>query len=162
MDILVQQQTKKAISRQGFTPVRDPPFISHFLTIENAIQFMDNLVQQQTKMAVISNLGFTTVRRPPFISHFLQTFSESTLTDDSFRSIWATGEPLLVTGLRKFMIPWTSYNIKERYGSDLCTIRESQTAETAKVSVGEFFSWFGVYTGRKKIWGGKVRLWMLS
>jgi len=93
-------------------------------------------------------------------SHTIRRFTDSELTDDVFRPIWAKGEPLLVTDLlEKFKIQWTPEYFLEQYNTQSCLILECQTDENKRVTVGEFFSWFGKYEGRSDCWKLKVCTW---
>lgn len=90
--------------------------------------------------------------------HTIRRFSDTELTDDVFRPIWAHGEPLLVTNvLHKFKIKWTPEYFMEKYNSQSCLIIECQTDVNKRVTVGEFFGWFGMYEGRTECWKLKVR-----
>ncbi|OBZ77031.1 hypothetical protein A0H81_03803 [Grifola frondosa] len=80
-------------------------------------------------------------------------FVDAELTEDSFRRVWGKGEPLVVTGLLpKFHVQWTPEYFKNKYGSQSCLILECQTDQNKRVTVGEFFSWFGK---RRKYWKDK-------
>ena len=86
-----------------------------------------------------------------------RTFSDAELTDDIFAEVWAKGEPLVVTGLlHKFRVPWTPDYFSQKYGTQTCLILECQNDQNKRVSVGEFFSWFGKYEGRRDCWKLKV------
>lgn len=94
----------------------------------------------------------------PIPSHPVRRFVNGTLTDEIFREIWATGEPIVVTDLQsKFRIEWTPDYFRHKYGSQSCLILECQTDQNKRVTVGEFFSWFGKYEGRRDCWKLKVR-----
>jgi [histone H3]-dimethyl-L-lysine9 demethylase len=89
--------------------------------------------------------------------HPTRHFVDSELTDDVFRPMWIKGEPLVVTGLSsKFKILWSPEYFIEKYGSESCLIVECQKDTNKRVTVGEFFSWFGKYEGRKDCWKLKV------
>lgn len=91
-------------------------------------------------------------------SHDTLRFADSQLTDDLFRSVWTKGEPLVVTGLQqKFRIQWTPQYFTSKYGTQSCLILECQTDQNKRVTVGEFFSWFGKYEGRRDCW--KLKDW---
>jgi [histone H3]-dimethyl-L-lysine9 demethylase len=91
--------------------------------------------------------------------HPTKHFDDSELTDEVFRPMWAKGEPLVVTGLAsKFKIFWSPEYFIEKYGSENCLIVECQKDTNKRVTVGEFFSWFGKYEGRKECWKLKVVL----
>jgi lysine-specific demethylase 3 len=86
-------------------------------------------------------------------------FTDAELTDDVFRPMWERGEPLVVTGLLpKFKIKWTPEYFMEKYESQSCLILECQSDGNKRITVGEFFSWFGKYEGREESWKLKVRL----
>ncbi|EGO01531.1 hypothetical protein SERLA73DRAFT_166071 [Serpula lacrymans var. lacrymans S7.3] len=91
-------------------------------------------------------------------SHVTTTLTDSELTEDVFRPLWAKGDPLVVTGLLpKFRIQWTPEYFIEKYNSQSCLILECQTDVNKRVTVGEFFSWFGKYEGRVECW--KLKDW---
>ncbi|KAH7930065.1 Clavaminate synthase-like protein [Leucogyrophana mollusca] len=95
---------------------------------------------------------------PDESSHATVTLADSELTEEIFRPLWAKGDPLVVTGLlNKFQIQWTPEYFKEKYNSQSCLILECQTDVNKRVSVGEFFSWFGKYEGRAECW--KLKDW---
>lgn len=90
-------------------------------------------------------------------SHHTITISDSELTEDVFRPLWAGGDPLVVTGLLpKFQIQWTPEYFLQKYNSQSCLILECQSDVNKRVTVGEFFSWFGKYEGRVECWKLKV------
>jgi lysine-specific demethylase 3 len=90
-------------------------------------------------------------------SHHTITISDSELTEDVFRPLWAKGDPLVVTGLLpKFRIQWTPEYFLQKYNSQSCLILECQSDVNKRVTVGEFFSWFGKYEGRVECWKLKV------
>jgi [histone H3]-dimethyl-L-lysine9 demethylase len=90
-------------------------------------------------------------------SHTPRVFADVELTDDVFADAWAKGEPLVVTGLlEKFRLQWTPEYFAQKYGTQTCLILECQTDQNKRVSVGEFFSWFGKYEGRRECWKLKV------
>ena len=90
-------------------------------------------------------------------SHHTITMPDSELTEGVFRPIWAKGDPLVVTGLLpKFQIQWTPEYFLQKYNSQSCLILECQSDVNKRVTVGEFFSWFGKYEGRAECWKLKV------
>jgi lysine-specific demethylase 3 len=90
--------------------------------------------------------------------HTPKHFTDEELTEEVFRPLWAKGEPLVVTGLLpKFKIKWTPEYFIEKYQSQSCLILECQTDVNKRITVGEFFSWFGKYNGRTECWKLKVR-----
>ena len=94
----------------------------------------------------------------PIPSYETVTFDDAELTDLKFRRVWETGVPIVVTGiLPKFHIEWTPEYFSSKYGSQSCLILECQTEQNKRVTVAEFFSWFGKYEGRRDCWKLKVR-----
>lgn len=92
-------------------------------------------------------------------SHEPPVFKDGELTDEKFAEVWARGEPLVVTGLKhKFKLKWDPDYFTSKYGSQTCLILECQTDQNKRVTVGEFFSWFGKYEGRRDTWKLKVRI----
>lgn len=86
-------------------------------------------------------------------SHPMVKISDSELTEEVFRPLWAKGEPIAVTGLlSKFQLQWTPDYFMQKYNSQSCLILECQTDVNKRVTVGEFFSWFGKYEGRVECW----------
>ena len=87
----------------------------------------------------------------------IHRFSDAVLTSNVFPEVWALGLPLVVTDvLSKFKIKWTPEYFIEKYGSQSCLIIECQTEVNKRVTVGEFFAWFGKYDGRDNCWKLKV------
>jgi len=65
---------------------------------------------------------------------------------------------MVVTGLLpKFKIKWTPEYFMEKYESQGCLILECQTDVNKRITVGEFFSWFGKYDKRTECW--KLKDW---
>lgn len=92
-------------------------------------------------------------------SHPTLIIPDSQLTEAVFRPLWAKGEPIVVTELLpKFQIQWTPEYFVQKYSSQSCLILECQTDMNKRVTVGEFFSWFGKYEGRVECWKLKVRI----
>jgi lysine-specific demethylase 3 len=90
--------------------------------------------------------------------HTPQYFTDEELTEEVFRPIWQRGEPIVVTGLLpKFKIKWTPEYFMEKYESQACLILECQSDLNKRITVGEFFSWFGKYDGRTECWKLKVK-----
>ncbi|KAI0332443.1 hypothetical protein GY45DRAFT_1369153 [Cubamyces sp. BRFM 1775] len=86
------------------------------------------------------------------------SFPDIDLTDNKFRRVWKDGLPLVVTGLQsKFNFQWTPEYFSTKYGTQSCLILECQTEQNKRVTVGEFFSWFGKYEGRRDCW--KLKDW---
>ncbi|KAK7676450.1 hypothetical protein QCA50_020585 [Cerrena zonata] len=97
----------------------------------------------------------------PVPTHPVQVFEDSILTDDVFHKAWIKGEPLVVTELlHKFQLQWTPEYLRTKYGNQNCLILECQSEQNKRVTVGELFSWFGDYEGRKSCW--KLKKWPLS
>ncbi|OSC98672.1 Clavaminate synthase-like protein [Trametes coccinea BRFM310] len=94
----------------------------------------------------------------PVPTHETLSFADVELSDDKFRRVWEKGLPLVVTGLlRKFHIEWTPEYFSTKYGTQSCLILECQTEQNKRVTVSEFFSWFGKYEGRRDCW--KLKDW---
>lgn len=92
-------------------------------------------------------------------SHPTRYFSDGELTEDVFRRVWHKGDPLVVTGIMdKFKVQWTPEYFRTKYGQQSCLILECQTDTNKRVTVGDFFSWFGGYPGRRECWKLKVRI----
>jgi len=67
--------------------------------------------------------------------------------------VWPQGAPLVVTGLgEKFGIRWRPEHFRDKHGSQTCSIVECQTDASKRVTVGEFFGYFGKYEGRTDHW----------
>ncbi|KAJ7367835.1 Jmjd1a protein [Mycena albidolilacea] len=91
-------------------------------------------------------------------SHEILRFTDSELTDEIFRPLWAQGDPLLVTDVgTKLRIHWSPEYFIGKYGNENCVIIECQTEENKRITVGEFFRNFGHYEGREKCW--KLKDW---
>jgi len=94
-------------------------------------------------------------------SHPTKTYTTSELTDVEFRKVWSLGAPLVVTGLgEKFGIRWRPEHFREKHGAQNCSIVECQTDASKRVTVGEFFGYFGKYEGRTEHW--KLKDWPSS
>ena len=90
---------------------------------------------------------------PEIPFHLTITIPDSELTEEIFRPLWCKGDPLVVTGLLpKFQIQWTPEYFLQKYNSQSCLILECQSDVNKRVTVGEFFSWFGKYEGRVECW----------
>ena len=101
----------------------------------------------------------------PIPSHDTATFSDAELTEEVFRQVWSTGDPLIVTGvLEKFHVQWTPEYFRSNYGQQKCTIVECQSEMVKEVTVERFFSGFGDYENRSESnsnWKLKVRrIWI--
>lgn len=74
----------------------------------------------------------------------LHRFRGPELSEVDFKRVWATGEPLVVSGLlQKFNIAWDPEYFKEKYGENECTIVDCSTNDMQKSTVGDFFDLFG-------------------
>ncbi|KAF8898127.1 hypothetical protein CPB84DRAFT_1847865 [Gymnopilus junonius] len=63
-----------------------------------------------------------------------------------FSDLWLKGLPLLVKDvLPRFKINWSPKYFMERYGDQTCLVVECQTDANKRVSVKEFFGWFGAH-----------------
>ena len=90
--------------------------------------------------------------------HPTVTFSDSTLTEETFRRVWVEGRPLVVKGvLDKFHIKWTPQYFIEKYGDHGCTVVDCITEVPREVTVGWFFRSFGKYGERDD-----ARVWKLK
>jgi hypothetical protein len=92
--------------------------------------------------------------------HPTVTFSDSMLTEEIFRQIWAEGHPLVVKGvLDKFHIKWTPQYFIEKYSDHGCMVVDCVTEAKREVTVGWFFAMFGKYSERdnSRIW--KLKDW---
>ena len=106
--------------------------------------------------------GHAAVEDPSGIpSHLTKTYTTNELTDGEFRQAWSQGAPLVVTGLtEKFGIRWRPEHFRDKHGSQTCSIVECQTDANKRVTVGEFFGYFGKYEGRTEVW--KLKDWPSS
>jgi lysine-specific demethylase 3 len=94
-------------------------------------------------------------------SHPTKTYTTSELTDAEFRKVWSQGAPLVVTGIgEKFGTRWRPEHFREKHGPQTCSIVECQTDASKRVTVGEFFGYFGKYEGRTEHW--KLKDWPSS
>ena len=94
-------------------------------------------------------------------SHTTKTYTTTELTDAEFRRVWSQGAPLVVTGLGdKFGARWRPEHFREKHGSQTCSIVECQTDASKRVTLGEFFGYFGKYEGRTDTW--KLKDWPSS
>jgi lysine-specific demethylase 3 len=92
--------------------------------------------------------------------HPTVTFSDSTLTEETFRQVWVEGRPLVVKGvLDKFLIKWTPQYFIEKYSDHGCTVIDCITEARREVTVGWFFGLFGKYSERddSRVW--KLKDW---
>ncbi|KAF8485068.1 hypothetical protein DFH94DRAFT_718040 [Russula ochroleuca] len=94
-------------------------------------------------------------------SHSTMTYTTTELTDTEFRRVWPQGAPLVVTGVgEKFGIRWRPEHFREKHGSQTCSMVECQTDASKRITVGEFFGYFGKYEGRTDHW--KLKDWPSS
>jgi [histone H3]-dimethyl-L-lysine9 demethylase len=90
-------------------------------------------------------------------SHVTSRFTDSEFTEDTFRSLWIHGAPIIVDGLlSKFEIPWTPQYFIETSPNESCVIVECQSNQTDRTSVSDFFGKFGQYDNRIGCWKLKV------
>ncbi|KAI9454423.1 hypothetical protein F5148DRAFT_1229560 [Russula earlei] len=90
--------------------------------------------------------------------HPTVTFSDLTLTEDTFRQVWVEGRPLVVKGvLDKFHIKWTPQYFVEKYSDHGCTVVDCVTEARRDVTVGWFFGLFGKHGERDD-----ARVWKLK
>ncbi|KIJ70383.1 hypothetical protein HYDPIDRAFT_172215 [Hydnomerulius pinastri MD-312] len=102
--------------------------------------------------------GPTPAEPPELPFHPTTTIADSELTEEMFRPLWSKGDPIVVTGLlSKFQIQWTPEYFLQKYNAQSCLILECQSDVNKRVTVGEFFSWFGKYEGRVECW--KLKDW---
>ncbi|KAJ6543856.1 hypothetical protein B0H19DRAFT_1168673 [Mycena capillaripes] len=95
---------------------------------------------------------------PEIPSHQILRFTDTELTDEIFRALWAKGDPLLVTDVgKKLKINWSPEYFMKEYGTESCLIIECQTEVSKRITVGEFFRDFGRYEGRVQCW--KLKDW---
>ncbi|KZO94902.1 hypothetical protein CALVIDRAFT_193322 [Calocera viscosa TUFC12733] len=81
-------------------------------------------------------------------------FHHTQLDEETFRKIWARGEPLVVSGvLDKAQLQWTPQYFTEKHGTAACTIVDcdDDKAKLIPSTVAEFFNDFGHYDGRATI-----------
>lgn len=98
-------------------------------------------------------LNNISIELPEIPIHSTITIADSELTEEVFRPLWVKGDPLVVTGLLpKFQVQWTPEYFLQKYNSQSCLILECQSDVNKRVTVGEFFSWFGKYEGRVECW----------
>jgi lysine-specific demethylase 3 len=116
---------------------------------------------QATQDVAASN-EYITMEDPSGIpSHTTRTYTTIELTDTEFRRVWSQGAPLVVTGLgEKFGVRWRPEHFREKHGSQTCSIVECQTDASKRVTLGEFFGYFGKYEGRTDTW--KLKDWPSS
>jgi lysine-specific demethylase 3 len=87
-----------------------------------------------------------------------QTFADTDLTEEIFRSKWSNGETMVVTGLlKKFSHDWSPKYFIKTYGTEECEIVDCATQDVEVTKVGAFFQMFGDYSARRKIL--KLKVW---
>ena len=116
----------------------------------------------ETTQNVATSNEPVTIEDPSGIpSHTTKTYTTTELTDAEFRRVWSQGAPLVVTGLGdKFGVRWRPEHFREKHGSQTCSIVECQTDASKRVTLGEFFGYFGKYEGRTDTW--KLKDWPSS
>jgi lysine-specific demethylase 3 len=153
----IPELTPSSYSTTDSTGVRTPPDLSSATSTVSKGTTIDPSSQGSTSVSPGFHGGAEEIP-----SHPTRRFSDPELTDDVFRPIWARGEPLVVTGLlEKFQIQWTPEYFIEKYSTQSCLVIECQTDVNKRVTVGEFFSWFGKYENRTECWKLKVCLVLL-
>lgn len=116
---------------------------------------------ETTQTGAVSNESVSMEDPSGIPSHPTRTYTTSELTDTEFRRVWSLGAPLVVTGLGdKFGIRWRPEHFRDKHGSQTCSIVECQTDASKRVTLGEFFGYFGKYEGRSDIW--KLKDWPSS
>lgn len=137
--------------------------VSNGVTVDSSISeiLAPSDVGEATAVAPASDVGAQT--QPPSNNtpsesseipfHPTITIADSELTEEVFRPLWVKGDPMVVTELLpKFQIQWTPEYFLQKYNSQSCLILECQSDMNKRVTVGEFFSWFGKYEGRVECW----------
>ncbi|KAF8803952.1 Clavaminate synthase-like protein [Phlegmacium glaucopus] len=95
---------------------------------------------------------------PPSSSHRSKSPSSSSSPPPSFSCLWTLGIPILVKDvLPRFKLKWTPDYFMQQYGEQSCLIIECQTDMNKRVTVKEFFGWFGKYEERIDCW--KLKDW---
>jgi hypothetical protein len=90
-------------------------------------------------------------------------YHHSELTDTLFRTTWANGETLVVTGLKdKLKYPWTPEWFIEQYGEQQCSITDCVNEKAHVSQVKCFFSQYGRPDRKGKILKLKVGLTRLG
>ncbi|KAJ7124146.1 Clavaminate synthase-like protein, partial [Mycena crocata] len=137
--------------------------------LEEAIKKMQKVLDATSAHSNSNSLALGTSQhvQPPFLpsSHnsaipfyYIPTFKDSDLTENIFSSIWATGNPLLVTDIgHKFKIDWSPHYFIAKHGQETCEFVECQTSVTSNITVEKFFETFGTYEGRTEC--RKVKDW---
>jgi hypothetical protein len=97
--------------------------------------------------------GHAIVEDPSGIpSHSTKTYTTADLTDAEFRKVWPQGSPLVMTGLgEKFGIRWRPDHFRDKHGSQTCSIVECQTDASKRITISEFFGYFGKYEGHSSL-----------
>ncbi|KAK7695546.1 hypothetical protein QCA50_000182 [Cerrena zonata] len=155
----------EALLAKGDPDAIGPPIIAKDIdiTLGQSPEVPNEPTEQNGSSSSASPTASTAPSNPlpydaPVPTHPVQVFEDSILTDDVFRKVWIKGEPLVVTGLlHKFQLQWTPEYFRTKYGNQNCLILECQSDQNKRVTVGEFFSWFGDYEGRRDCW--KLKDW---
>ena len=86
-------------------------------------------------------------------------YSVLDVTEERFVSLWSRGIPLVVNGLlSRFHVEWSPQYFIERYGAQACIIVDCEGDTNRRITVGEFFGWFGHYEDRRECWKLKVSI----
>lgn len=86
-------------------------------------------------------------------------YSVLDVTEERFVSLWSRGIPLVVNGLlSRFHVEWSPQYFIERYGAQACIIVDCEGDTNRRITVGEFFGWFGRYEDRRECWKLKVSI----
>lgn len=76
-----------------------------------------------------------------------------TINGHSFSELWKKGLPLLVKDvLPRFRLNWTPEYFMDYFGHKETMVIECQTDNSSKMTIREFFSYFGQYEGRTNCW----------
>lgn len=77
-------------------------------------------------------------------SRDIHAFHGPHITEDDFRTVWATGEPVCVDGLlSRFKIAWEPSYFIETFGDQECFIVDCVHETQTQSTVAEFFRRFG-------------------
>lgn len=81
--------------------------------------------------------------------HEYRTFDRTCLSWDTFRSIWAKGEVIVITNLGEcFDQKWTPDKMVYEYGDWTCDVVDCDSGQTLQTDARWFFGQFGHYTDR--------------
>ncbi|KAI0291970.1 hypothetical protein BC826DRAFT_1020640 [Russula brevipes] len=134
------------------------PVSSPLLPVSPSTSASELSQRLKSKSPALSPNPITSEDDTPF--HPTVTFSDSTLTEETFRQVWVEGRPLVVKGvLDKFLIKWTPQYFIEKYSDHGCTVIDCITEARREVTVGWFFGLFGKYSERddSRVW--KLKDW---